>query len=209
MAESNPTVTFVKQEEEQPSGGWNRPTTPLPPTVYDPHDDMHWSFCRDPYCTMHLDAKQNNNYFPGAGPANQGQQHLNQPCNRGIEHDPELDAVIKAKHFNIRRPVGPGEGANGSVMTADFWSIRMAMRNDVVPPTIHDPPHQMSEGMRHLPPLARTGTTIMNNTSRGAMRRQPRDGGRCFTPNTNYQTYWSQPLLFQRVSQSTSLSTSR
>jgi hypothetical protein len=41
MAESNPTVTFVKQEEEQPSGGWNYPTIPLPPTVYDPHNDMH------------------------------------------------------------------------------------------------------------------------------------------------------------------------
>jgi hypothetical protein len=96
MAESNPTVTFVKQEEEQPSGGWNRPTTPIPPTVYDPHDDMHWSSCQDPYCTTHLDAKQNNNYFPGAGPANQ-------PCNCGTEHDPELDAVIRAKHLNVRK----------------------------------------------------------------------------------------------------------
>jgi hypothetical protein len=103
MAEANPMVTFVKQEQEQPSGGWNHPATPLPPTIYDPHDDMHWSFCRDPYCTTHLDAKQNNNYFPGAGPANQGQQHLNQPCNCGTEHDPELDAVIKAKHLNIRK----------------------------------------------------------------------------------------------------------
>jgi hypothetical protein len=101
MAESNPTVTFIKQEEEQPSGGWNHPTTPLAPTVYDPHDDMHWSFCRDPYCTTHLDAKQHNNYFPGVGPANQGQQHLNQPCNCGTEHHLELDAVIKAKHLNI------------------------------------------------------------------------------------------------------------
>jgi hypothetical protein len=96
MAEPNPTVTFVEHQEEQPSGGWNRPAIPLPATTYDPHDDMHWSFCRDPYCTMHLDAKQNNNYFPGAGPANQ-------QCDCGTEHDPELDAVIKAKQLNVRR----------------------------------------------------------------------------------------------------------
>jgi hypothetical protein len=32
----------------------------------------------------------------------------------------------------FRRPVGPREGANVSVMTADFWSIRIAIRNDVV-----------------------------------------------------------------------------
>jgi hypothetical protein len=70
MAESNRTVTFAKQEEEQPLGGWNHPATPLPTTTYDPHDDMHWSFCQDPYCTTHLEAKQNNNYLPGAGPAN-------------------------------------------------------------------------------------------------------------------------------------------
>jgi hypothetical protein len=69
MAESNPTVTFAKQEEEQPLGSWNHPATPLPTTTYDPHDDMHWSFCQDPYCTKHLDAKQNNNYFPSVGPA--------------------------------------------------------------------------------------------------------------------------------------------
>jgi hypothetical protein len=37
------------------------------------------------------------------GPANQGQQCLNQPCDCGTEHDPELDAVIKAKHLNIRK----------------------------------------------------------------------------------------------------------
>jgi hypothetical protein len=103
MAESNPTVTFVKQEEEQPLGGWNRPATPLPPTIYNPHDDMHWSFCQDPYCTTHLNAKQNNNYFPGAGPANQGQQRLNQSCNCRMEYDPELDAVIKVKHLNVRK----------------------------------------------------------------------------------------------------------
>jgi hypothetical protein len=96
MAEPNPSVTFVEHQEEQPSGGWNRPATPLPTTTYDPHDDMHWSFCQDPYCTMHLSAKQNNNYFPGAGPANQ-------PCDYGTEHDPELDAVIKAKHLNVRK----------------------------------------------------------------------------------------------------------
>jgi hypothetical protein len=103
MAESNPTVTLAKQEEEQPLAGWNRPATPLPATTYNPHDDMHWSLCQDPYCTTHLDGKQNNNYFPGAGPANQGQQCLNQPCDCGMEHDPELDAVIKAKHLNIRK----------------------------------------------------------------------------------------------------------
>jgi hypothetical protein len=96
MAEPNPTVTFVQQGEEQPSGGWNRPATPLPTTTYDPHDDMPWSFCQDPYCTMHLDAKQKNNYFPGADPANQ-------LCDCGTEHDPELDAVIKAKHLNVRK----------------------------------------------------------------------------------------------------------
>jgi hypothetical protein len=71
----------------------------------------------------------------------------------------------------FRRPVGPGEGANVSVMTADFLSTRMAMRNDVVQPTTYDPPHQMSKIMRYLPPLARTGTTSMNNTSKGAMMR--------------------------------------
>jgi hypothetical protein len=41
MAELNRIVTFVKQEEEQPLGGWNRPATPLPPMAYDPHDDIY------------------------------------------------------------------------------------------------------------------------------------------------------------------------
>jgi hypothetical protein len=96
MAEPNPTVTFVKQEEEQLSGSWNYPAIPLPPTIYNPHNDMYWSSFQDPYCTTYLDAKQNNNYFPAVGPANQ-------PCNCGIEHNLELDAVIKAKHLNIRK----------------------------------------------------------------------------------------------------------
>jgi hypothetical protein len=64
---------------------------------------MHWSFYQDPYYAMHLNAKQNNNYFPGMGLADQGQQHLNQPCDCGMEHDPELDAVIRAKYLNIRK----------------------------------------------------------------------------------------------------------
>jgi hypothetical protein len=64
---------------------------------------MHWSFCHNPYYTTHLDAKQNNNFFPGVGLADQGQQHVNQLCNCGMEHDLEQDAVIKAKHLNIRK----------------------------------------------------------------------------------------------------------
>jgi hypothetical protein len=100
------------------------------------------------------------------------------------------------------RPVGPGEGANVSIMTADFWSTRIAMRNDVVQPTTYDPPHQMSKKTRYLPLLARTGTTTTNNTSKGATRRR-------FTLHKSYQLYWSQPLRFQMVSQSIFLSTSR
>jgi hypothetical protein len=103
MEGSNPAITFVKQEEEQPSNGRNRPATPLPPTTYDLHNDMHWSFCWDPYCTTHIDAKQNNNYFPGAGTASQNQQHRNQQCDCGMKHDLELDAIIRAKHLNVRK----------------------------------------------------------------------------------------------------------
>jgi hypothetical protein len=56
-------------------------------------------------------------------------------------------------------------------MTADFWLTRIAMRNNVVQPRTYDPPDQMTKGMRHLSPLARTGTTIMNNPAKGAMMR--------------------------------------
>jgi hypothetical protein len=38
MEGSNPTVTFVKQEEEQLSNGQNYPMIPLPPTTYDLHN---------------------------------------------------------------------------------------------------------------------------------------------------------------------------
>jgi hypothetical protein len=58
-----------------------------------------------------------------------------------------------------------------SVMTVDFWLTRMAMRNDIAQLTTYDPPDKMIGGMRHLSPLARIGTTITNNTSRGAMMR--------------------------------------
>jgi long-subunit fatty acid transport protein len=59
--------TTIKQEREQNSGGWNRPPTPLLAMTYTPHDDLHWSFCYDDYCSTHLQVKQNNNYFPTAG----------------------------------------------------------------------------------------------------------------------------------------------
>jgi hypothetical protein len=62
------------------------------------------------------------------------------------------------------RPAGPGEGVNMSVMTADFWSTRRAMRNDVARPTIYDPPHQMLKKTRYLPLLVRTGTPTINTT---------------------------------------------
>jgi hypothetical protein len=58
-----------------------------------------------------------------------------------------------------------------SVMTADFWLTRMAIRNDIVQLTIYNPPHQISRGIRHLSLLVRIGTTITNNTSEGAMMR--------------------------------------
>jgi hypothetical protein len=50
---------------------------------------------------MHLDAKQNNNYFPGIGTASQNQQYYNQHCDCGMKHDPELDAIIRTKHLNV------------------------------------------------------------------------------------------------------------
>jgi hypothetical protein len=103
MTKSIPTITFIKQEEELPLGGWNCPTTPLPPTLYNAHDDIYWSFCYDAYYTTHLDTKQDNYYFPGAGSANQVKQHLNPSCNSRMKHDPEFDAVIKAKYLNIRK----------------------------------------------------------------------------------------------------------
>jgi hypothetical protein len=103
MADSTPTITLIKQEEEQPSGGWNHPATPLPPTIHNALDDIYWSFCQDPYYTTHLHAQQNNNYFPGIGSANRGQQYLNQPCNCGMKHNLELDTVIKAKYLNIQK----------------------------------------------------------------------------------------------------------
>jgi hypothetical protein len=76
------------------------------------------------------------------------------------------------------RTIGPGEGANVSIITMDFWSTRIAIRNNVVQPTTYDPPYQMSKAMRHLSLLVRIGSTIMNNTSEGAMIRQPSDGRR-------------------------------
>jgi hypothetical protein len=89
-----------------------------------------------------------------------------------------------------------------SVMTADFWSTRMATRHDVARPTIYDPPHQTSEQTRYLPPLARTGTPTMNTTSQGTTRR-------CFIPRRSYQLSWPQPLRFQMALQSIFPSTSK
>jgi hypothetical protein len=93
--------TTVKQEREQNLGGWNRPPTPLPATTYTPQDDLHWSFCYDDYCSTHLQAKQNNNYFPTAGSGGSTHQQQNEPYSCRHEHHPELDAVIQAKHLNI------------------------------------------------------------------------------------------------------------
>jgi hypothetical protein len=70
--------TIMKQEKEQPAGGWNRPLTPLPTTTYTPHEDLHWSFCYDDYCSVHLQSKQNNNYFPTAGSAGPTHQRRNE-----------------------------------------------------------------------------------------------------------------------------------
>jgi hypothetical protein len=42
VAELIPTVTVIKQEEEQLLGGWNRAITPHPPIIYNPRDIMHW-----------------------------------------------------------------------------------------------------------------------------------------------------------------------
>jgi hypothetical protein len=69
--------------------------------TYNLHNDMHWSFCQDPYYTMHINAKQNNNYFPGIGIASQNQQYCNQHCDCGIKHNPELDTIIRVKYFNV------------------------------------------------------------------------------------------------------------
>jgi hypothetical protein len=101
MAESIPTITFIKQEEEQLLGSWNCPITPLLPTIYNPHDNMQWSSCQDPYCTTHLDAKPNNNYFPGTGSTSQDRCYINQKCNCGMKHNLELHAIIKAKYLNV------------------------------------------------------------------------------------------------------------
>jgi hypothetical protein len=91
----------MKQEKEQPMGGWNRPLTPLPTMTYTPYEDLHWSFCYDDYCSVHLQSKQNNNYFPTAGSAGPTHQHRNELGNCRQGHHPELDAVIQAKHLNI------------------------------------------------------------------------------------------------------------
>jgi hypothetical protein len=56
----------------------------------------------------------------------------------------------------------------------------MAMRNDVAWPTRYNPLHQMLKKIRYLPLLVRIGTTIMNTTSQGAMRRY-------FTWHRSYQ----------------------
>jgi ribosomal protein L32 len=94
---------IMKQEKEQPAGGWNRPLTPLPTTTYTPHEDLHWSFCYDDYCSIYLQSKQNNNYFPTAGSAGPTHQRHNELCNCRQGHHPELDAVIQAKRLNIRK----------------------------------------------------------------------------------------------------------
>jgi hypothetical protein len=67
------------------------------------------------------------------------------------------------------RPVGPGGEANMSVITVDYWLIWMATRNDIVQPTMFDPPHPMLRWMKYLSPLARIGTMTMSNTSGKAM----------------------------------------
>jgi hypothetical protein len=93
----------MKQEKEQPTGGWNNPLTPLPMTTYTLHEDLYWLFCYDDYCSVYLQSKQNNNYLPTTGLAGPTHQCYNEVCNCRQGYHPELDAVIQAKHLNIRK----------------------------------------------------------------------------------------------------------
>jgi hypothetical protein len=77
--------------------GWARSTSPLPATIYNPHDDEHWSFCTDDNCQTHLQSKQNSNYWPKAA-SRRGRR--NSPCGCGQPHHPDLDRAIRTKHLN-------------------------------------------------------------------------------------------------------------
>jgi hypothetical protein len=72
-----------------------------------------------------------------AQPANQGQQRLNQPYDCGTEYDPELDAVIKAKHLNIRKACRAwGRGKRvcydcGFLVNKDGYEERCSTANNI------------------------------------------------------------------------------
>jgi hypothetical protein len=99
MSENVPHVVFLEQPNGQPSEGWTRPITPLPATTYTPHDMEHWSFCTDDYCQVHMQAKENNNYWPKA---NTRRRRRNTSCDCGQPHHPDLDAAIANKHLNSK-----------------------------------------------------------------------------------------------------------
>ena len=87
----------INPENDQHSGGLYRQYAPPPMTTYPPHDAQHWTFCYDDYCATHRQSKENYNYFPTAG-----RKGTNE-CNCGRTHDPELEAVIRKKHLDVRK----------------------------------------------------------------------------------------------------------
>jgi hypothetical protein len=82
--------------------GWYRTPIPPPTTIkhLQPHEDLHWSFCNNDSCATHLQSKLNNNYFPAISAAIASQSRINEMCNCGQRHDPELEWVIQYQKLN-------------------------------------------------------------------------------------------------------------
>jgi hypothetical protein len=74
-------------------------TLPLP--VLDiPHENLHWTFCREDQCTPHQEQKKNQKH-PYKPPGENGYPMGH--CYCGETHPPELDEVIRIQRLNPRK----------------------------------------------------------------------------------------------------------
>jgi hypothetical protein len=95
----------MNPEDPPSSSGWYR--TPTPPTANQsphptiPHADLHWSFCNNDSCSIHLKSKFQNNHFPAVAQAIAAR--MKKSCGCGQPHDPELDWVIRHQKMNPQK----------------------------------------------------------------------------------------------------------
>jgi hypothetical protein len=96
---------MMNPEDPPSSSGWYRtPTPPIAnqyphPTI--PHADLHWSFCNNDSCSIHLKSKFQDNHFPAVAQAIAAR--MKESCSCGQPHDPELDWVIRHQKMDARK----------------------------------------------------------------------------------------------------------